>query len=475
MKEVSGKDNSDVINGTEIAESSAGTDVRAATEALTELVGKKQPREIARFLDSLAPPDLPIVVSRLDDGDRSEMLEVIDPDHAAGLILEMRELSPHEMLAQISPDAAAAILHILPSDVKTDLVAALKPRTAERILERLPQRERIDLRTMAGYEPDVAGGLTATEVLSYPESATVRHVVDDLRDNAPVYTHYDIQYIYVTTADGTLIGVLRIRDLLLSDADTLLRNLIVEDPVTVDHLMALDGLRDIFDRHRYLGLPVVADGRLLGVVRRSAVEEAAAQRTARQFRLVQGIIGGEELRTLPVAVRSGRRLAWLSANIVLNVIAASVIVLFEDTLTQLIALAAFLPIISDMSGCSGSQAVAVSMRELSLGVVQTREVFRVWLKEISVGLLNGAALGVLLGVVAWLWRGNAVLGVVVGAALAINTLVAVSIGGTVPLLLKGLGVDPALASGPILTTITDICGFFLALGFAALALSSGHL
>ena len=464
-----------MMNGTEIAENSAGTDVRAATEALTELIWKKERREIARFLDSLAPPDLPIVVSRLDDGDRSEMLEVLDPDHAAGLILEMRELSPHEMLAQISPDAAAAILHILPSDVKTDLVAALKPRTAERILERLPQRERIDVRTMAGYEPDVAGGLTATEVLSYPESATVRHVVDDLRDNASVYTNYDIQYIYVTTDDEKLVGVLKIRDLLLSDADTVLRNLIVEDPVTVDHLTPLDDLRDVFDRHRYLGLPVVADGRLLGVVRRSAVEEAAARRTARQFRLVQGIIGGEELRTLPVTVRSGRRLAWLSANIVLNVIAASVIVLFEDTLTQLIALAAFLPIISDMSGCSGSQAVAVSMRELSLGVVQTREVFRVWLKEISVGLLNGAALGVLLGVVAWLWRGNAVLGVVVGAALAINTLVAVSIGGTVPLLLKGLGVDPALASGPILTTITDICGFFLALGFAALALSSGHL
>ena len=136
---------------------------------------------------------------------------------------------------------------------------------------------------------------------------------------------------------------------------------------------------------------------------------------------------------MPVAQRSGRRLAWLSANIVLNVLAASVIVYFEDTLTRLIALAAFLPIISDMSGCSGNQAVAVSMRELSLGLVRPREVLRVWGKEVSVGLINGVSLGVLLGLVAWLWRGNPTLGIVVGVALALNTIVAVSIGGSVPL------------------------------------------
>jgi magnesium transporter len=150
-------------------------------------------------------------------------------------------------------------------------------------------------------------------------------------------------------------------------------------------------------------------------------------------------------------------------------------VYFEETLARLIALAAFLPIISDMSGCSGNQAVAVSMRELSLGLVRPREVMRVWLKEVSVGLINGVTLGILLGVVAWLWRGNPTLGIIVGAALALNTIVAVSIGGSVPLVLKGLGVDPALASGPILTTVTDICGFFFALGFAALALSQGFL
>jgi magnesium transporter len=453
----------------------SGTDIRTNCEGLTHLIWEKDREGLTRFIRDIPPADLPLVLSRLDSSDRSELLEILDAEDAAVLLLNLKELSPKELLSKVSPETAARILHELPSNVETDFISGLKTGTAEKILALLPEREMDDVRALAKYASDVAGGLMATEILQFPVTASVQQVVENLRQNAAVYANYNIQYIYVTRQEGQLVGVLKVRDLLLSDADTVLGDLITEQPVTVDHLAPLEELRDVFDRHRFLGLPVVEDGRLVGVVRRAAVEEAISQKMARQFRLVQGIIGGEEVRTLPVAVRSGRRLAWLSANIVLNVLAASVIVYFEDTLTRLIALAAFLPIISDMSGCSGNQAVAVSMRELSLGLVRPREVLRVWGKEVSVGLINGAALGVLLGLVAWLWRGNATLGIVVGVALALNTIVAVSIGGSVPLILKGLGVDPALASGPILTTVTDICGFFFALGLAALALSRGYL
>jgi magnesium transporter len=147
-----------------------------------------------------------------------------------------------------------------------------------------------------------------------------------------------------------------------------------------------------------------------------------------------------------------------------------VIALHQDTLSAVIALAVFLPIISDMSGCSGFQAVAVSMRELALGFVRPSDIWRVLGKEASVGIINGIVLGLLLGLVGWLWQGNWMLGGVVAAALAVNTLVAVCFGGSIPLVLRGMGQDPALASGPILTTITDMCGFFLVLTFADWAL-----
>jgi magnesium transporter len=147
-----------------------------------------------------------------------------------------------------------------------------------------------------------------------------------------------------------------------------------------------------------------------------------------------------------------------------------VIAAYQDTLAQVIALAVFLPIISDMSGCSGSQAVAVSIRELALGLVRPAEIFRVLAKEMAVGIINGFALGVLLGAVTFFWQGNVWLGVVVGGALMINTIVAVSLGGLIPLVLKRMDLDPALASGPILTTVTDMCGFFFVLSLATMVL-----
>jgi magnesium transporter len=210
---------------------------------------------------------------------------------------------------------------------------------------------------------------------------------------------------------------------------------------------------------------------LKGIVQREAVDYETARAAETDYLKSQGIVGGEELRTMPIWLRAKRRLSWLSANIVLNVGAAGVIAWYQDTLKSVIALAVFLPIISDMSGCSGNQAVAVSMRELSLGLVRTSEVFRVWTKEVVVGLINGAVLGFLVALVAIAMHGNAYLGLVVGFALFVNTLIAVSVGGTLPLVLKRFGFDPAVASGPLLTTVTDMCGFFLVLGMASLLLS----
>ena len=262
------------------------------------------------------------------------------------------------------------------------------------------------------------------------------------------------------------------QDLLLCRPGRKLADIVIKDVMAVRVDAPLDQLNDLFDTHNFYGFPVVdEEKRLIGVIRRKNVLEAVNERAAFEHLETQGIVGGDELRTMPVWLRSRRRLSWLSVNIILNLIAASVIAFYQDTLSAVIALAVFLPIISDMSGCSGNQAVAVSMRELSLGVVKPGEVFRVWMQEILVGLINGLALGILIGAAAFIWKRNLYLGAVVGGALMINTVIAVSIGGTVPLVLKRMNIDPALASGPILTTITDMIGFFLALGFATIALA----
>jgi magnesium transporter len=177
-------------------------------------------------------------------------------------------------------------------------------------------------------------------------------------------------------------------------------------------------------------------------------------------------VGGDELRSMSVFVRSFRRMSWLSFNLVLSIIAASVIIHFETTIDTLVALAFFIPVIGNMSGCSGNQAVGVSIRELALGLTRPEDWHRVFLKELQVGLINGMLLGILLTIVAVLLNKGAYVGLVAGAALALNTLVALSLGGLVPLVLRKFDIDPALSAPPIVTTLADMCGFLIFLSAA---------
>ena len=441
-------------------------------EQLEDILRLNASQPLRAYLDTLSPGEIARTLSRLQEEDRTKFLTLLTPTEVAGLLQALSEAQAVELLNSLPPEQAAAILDQLPSDEQVDLLGEMDAPDAAAILSEMAPEEAADVRHLSQYPPESAGGLMITEYLAYPDYAHVADVLDDLRTHAERYASYDVQYAYITSQSDLLVGVLRLRDLLLSPAVTSVAALMIPNPLRVEVTMTLDTLQQVFDRHPFFGVPVTDDvGRLVGVVRRADVEEAVGERADRTLLKISGIIGGEELRSMPFSVRSFRRLSWLSVNIPLNLLAASVIALYEDTLARVIALAVFLPIISDMGGNAGSQAIAVSLRELALGLVQPYELARVLFKEAWVGILNGVLLGILLGGVAWVWKGNPYLGLVVGGALAVNTLVAVALGGTIPLLLRRLNVDPALASGPILTTVTDMCGFFFALSFATVFLS----
>jgi len=441
-------------------------------QVLPRLAAEGSKREVEQFLDQFSPRDVALIMSRMSHDEQGRVLTVLAPEDAADLVEHLPDVQAVSMLEHLHPETAAAILDELPSAEQADLIGDLDAEDAEAILQRMDPAEAADARALSRYADDVAGGLMVTECVRYPERYTVGNVIEDLRVRADEYRDYDVQYAYVCDEGGRLTGVLSLRALLLADRRRPIAELMIREPLSVPAQTSLDELGVLFERHRFLGVPVVDDGgRLLGVVQARAVDEARSDRQDDDYLKSQGIVGGEELRTMPLLRRSRRRLAWLSVNILLNCIAASMIALFQETLAAVIALAVFLPIISDMSGCSGNQAVAVSIRELTLGLVRPKELLRVWLKEVSLGLINGVALGLLIGAVAWLWKGNVYLGLVVGVALCLNTMLSVSIGGVVPLLLARLRIDPAIASGPILTTITDMCGFFLVLGIATLMLA----
>ena len=427
-------------------------------------------REVEIFLDSLPASDLLHDVLHLTQDEQRKLLALISAERAADIVEELPESHAANLMELMPVAEVAPIVEEMASDDRVDVLAELPEAETAAILEQLDEEDADEIRRLSSYAPDTAGGLMMTEYAAYPMAATIRDVLSDLTGREGEYEFLTVHYVYVVVKRHRLKGVIRIRDLVFADWDQSIGSVSVP-AMTVRPESSLTDLANFFDENDFAAVPVVDErNNLLGIVRRRSVLEAVKEKSEADRLKAAGIVSGDELRSMPTLTRSRRRLSWLSVNILLNIIAASVIALYEDTLSAVIALAVFLPIVSDMSGCSGNQAVAVSMRELTLGAASPRDVARVWRKELSVGLINGLALGTLLGFAAWLWKGNLVLSLVVALALGINTVVAVSIGGTVPLALKRFGIDPAVASGPLLTTITDLCGFFLVLSLASMVL-----
>lgn len=423
--------------------------------------------DVVALLANMPSRDSSLLVDRLSETERENLISLLPAESAAELLGGMVDTQAIDILDGIDPGKAADIMEELASDAAADLLGDLEEDEAEAILQNMQPEEAAYARGLLAYDEDTAGGLMKTEYLAYPMRSKVGDIVEDLRKNAATYSDFDVQYAYLVDGSNHLKGVLRLRDLLLSSDSTPVSNIMISDPASVHHSLSQDELAKQFSQKQYIGMPVVDDeNRLLGIVLRRSVRAASAEAITEDFLKVSGLGGREELRSMPLFLRSRRRLSWLSINILLNVLAASVIAVYQETLAQVIALAVFLPIISDMSGCSGSQAVAVSIRELTLGLVRPTEMVRVLFKELALGLINGLALGLLIAAVAFLWKGNPWLGLVVGGALMFNTVVAVCLGGLIPLVLKRFKMDPALASGPILTTVTDMCGFFLVLSLA---------
>jgi magnesium transporter len=420
----------------------------------------------AQIVELTAPYDVLRHIIHLDEDSRHRLLAMLDPELAAVLVEEAPTTLAADLLQGVETPVAAKIMEELQSDMQADIVEYIGAHDAEAILSEMDSSEAEGVRKLTQYDPDTAGGLMEWEVFTFAMSDKVGTTLKRIASGDEDFERYRGQHPYVLDDEGVLKGVVSLRGLLTSKRTAQLSE-IMSTPITVKPYQTIDDLEELFEEYPFLGIPVVdRDGKPLGVVSRAAVAEALLEKQEQESLARQQI--SDELRSMPTWYRSRRRLAWLSSNIVLNIIAASVISAYEDTLAAVIAIAVFLPMVSDMSGCSGNQAVGVSMRELALGLTRPTDLFHVLRKEFSVGIINGIILGILIGIVAWIWKDNAVLGLVIGLALSVNTVLAVVIGGTIPLLLKGLKVDPAVASGPLLTTITDMAGFFLVLSLASL-------
>ena len=451
------------------AENLSPPDKNETLQLLEKALSSADSDQIQEILAGLDLEEQTRTVSRLSLEKRKLLAEVLAGEDLAKLLEELPEAQAVELLDTLPSEQTAEAVACLPPETSSRFLRELEEKNSAEILKEIDDKDSLnELKSRLEYEEGTAGSLMRGSPVSFSQEITIQQLLDDLHHHAEDYSDRDIQYLYVVDEKEKLTGVLQLRQLLWSPRNKQLKELMLPDPLSVSDQLDFHDLAEIFKKRPFLGLPVVDnEGRLLGVVPRDTVQRETSDEQTELYLQSQGIVDGEELRSMPLFDRCRKRLAWLAPNIVLNLAAASVIAANEATLREVIALAVFLPIVSDMSGCSGNQAVAVSIRELTLGILKPGDFLRVILKEGLVGIVNGTLLGILLGIVAAVWKGNIFLGLVVMSALALNTVVSVLLGGLVPLFLKSRKVDPALASGPILTTCTDMFGFFLVLSLAS--------
>ena len=312
---------------------------------------------------------------------------------------------------------------------------------------------------------DLAADAMSTDFLAVSDAITVGDAIEAIR--ASPRAEGRPTYVYVVDATGRLRGVLFLRDLVFGTSQQRLAELMRASVISVPATMDQEEVARLFRRHHLAALPVVtASGHLIGTITPEAVSRIIEEEATEDLLKVAGIAGGEERATMAPRGAIRRRLPWLVLNMFLDVIAVSVIAFFESTIAEVVALAVLLPIISDMGGNVGIQTISLAVRGLATGDVTAADAWRQLRKELLVGLANGLVLGVLLCAVSYVWKGSLLLGIIGGAALAINTVIAGTAGIALPLILKRFGADPASASGPLLTTITDFCGFLLTLSLA---------
>jgi magnesium transporter len=295
---------------------------------LEELIQSNDNLQLAAFLENLSPVDLARALFSLSKENQICLLELLGPEKSAALISRISGFGSTTIVEQLPSTQSIQIVKEMSRDQQADLLRKIGEENAEAILKEIKPRRAKKIRKLMSYPLNTAGALMITDYLFYPSHQKVEDVLDDLRRHGEQYSDYDIQYAYVVSDTDELVGVLRLRDLLMTPKHIQIMEVMVKEPLSVNVNTPLRELRDFFRQYNFLGVPVVDDsGNLVGVVRSSSVRDAANKRNNQLFLKFAGIVGGEELRTMSLFKRSSRRLSWLSINIVLNIIAASVIAL----------------------------------------------------------------------------------------------------------------------------------------------------
>ena len=429
------------------------TDLRSLSHALADTYIDQFPQEATEVLESAPVPEI------------VQLLQMQSPERGALILGHISTALATATLLQLKPDPVRKILGAMNPVQAALLLGSLDQDSREKQLNNLDAGLAKELNDLMSYPEGSAGRLMQPRAPSIPARLTIKQALKRIRGFAP----RDADVLVVTDDSGKLLGLVDLVDVTQADPGTFMQTLVQGTmPVRVNALTPQEEIIDLFSRYRLRLIPVVdIEERLLGVIRQSTVIQAAQEVAATDMQAMVGVSRDERALSSPLfAMR--KRLPWLNINLLTAFLAAAVVGLFENTIAQFTALAVLLPVVAGQSGNTGAQALAVIMRGLALREIQVRHWRRVLLKEVLAGALNGIAIAIVTGLGVLIWSKSIGLALVIGVAMIISMALAGLSGGAIPLVLTRLGQDPAQSASILLTTVTDVVGFFSFLGLATL-------
>jgi magnesium transporter len=444
--------------------------IEAALERVRAALERGRVDEAIEALNTLHPADRVEALADLSPEDQAEVLDELPIGEAADILEDLEDEEAAEVARRLPADTLGDLLDEMEPDEAADVLGDLSPELRRRALAEMTAEQASEVLPLLGYPDDTAGGRMTSEFHALRRQWTAQDAIEYLRRQKPEQERN--YYLYVVDRDGRLVGVVGLRELVVADPGATIDSIMSHDIVSVPATLDQEEVARVIQRHELSALPVVdGEGRLAGVISHDdLVDVIEEEATEDIYRLASVGSDGDLQVWSPLRQAIGRRLPWLYLNLLTAFLAAWVISRFEGTIARLAVLAVFQSVVAGAGGNAGTQTLAIMVRGIALGEVEFRHIWRALAREIVLGLLHGVAVGVAVAIGAWLWRGIPMLGVVLGLAMMGN-LVAAGIAGTlVPLTLKALKLDPALASAVLVTTVTDAVGFGLFLGLATLFL-----
>ena len=423
--------------------------------------------DLTEVLEPLHPADIADIIEQLNTTDRARFIRLYDTEFYGDILSEIDEHIREEVISELNPDVLAEAVRDLESDDVVDIVEDLEEEQKETILDALEEGDRVAVQSLLSYPEQSAGRLMQREVVMAPEHWSVGMAIDFLRNDA----NLPEQFYHIVLVDPRLhpVGNVSLGKLMSSKRSVLLRE-IIEDVFQV--IPADQDEADVayaFNQYHLISAPVVdMENRVVGVITIDDAMVVLDEELEEDIMLLAGVGDSSVSDTIIETVRG--RLPWLAVNLVTAILASIVIAQFEATIAQFVALAILMPIIASMGGNAATQSLTVAVRAIATKDISSTNIGRVIRREVGVGILTGLIFAVSMGLIGVFWFGTAMLGVVIAISMLINLVVANLAGTTIPVILEKLGIDPALASGAFVTTVTDVVGFFAFLSIAGILL-----